>query len=102
MRHTTTRALALGSLVLPLGAVLAACEAGGPLAPSGDDAPLAAIASSKLGAPSGASAVAASDSRVDVAWLDNSTSETGFQVHRSTTGATGTFALRATMGANAK
>ncbi len=50
--------------------------------------------------PSSASAVAASESRIDVSWLDNSSNETGFEVHRSATGPAGTFTLVATTGAN--
>ncbi len=50
--------------------------------------------------PSIANAVAASESRIDVSWQDNSTNETGFEVHRSTSGPSGTFTLRASTGAN--
>ena len=46
-------------------------------------------------APSNTSAVAASNSRIDVSWRDNSSNETGFELHRSTTGPSGTFALLA-------
>src|SRR5437764_6349312 len=35
----------------------------------------------KKNAPSNTNAVAASDSRIDVAWQDNSTNATGFEVH---------------------
>ncbi len=52
-----------------------------------------------LPAPSAASAVAVSETRVDVGWQDNSTSESGFEVHRSTTGSIGTYALVASPGA---
>src|SRR2546427_4700218 len=47
-------------------------------------------------APSNTNAVAASDSRIDVSWQDNSTNETGFEVHRSTNGPNGAFTLIAT------
>jgi Tol biopolymer transport system component len=52
-------------------------------------------------APSGTSAVAASETRIDLSWQDNSTNETGFEVHRSRTdsGGSGTFALLASTGA---
>lgn len=53
----------------------------------------------QLPAPSAASAVAVSETRIDVAWQDNSTSESGFEVHRSATGLSGTFALLASAGA---
>src|SRR2546430_9150968 len=52
-----------------------------------------------LPAPSAASAVAVSETRIDVGWQDNSTSESGFEVHRSTTGLSGTYALLASAGA---
>lgn len=53
-----------------------------------------------LTAPSNATASSASQSRIDVAWVDNSSNESGFEVHRSTDGAAGTFTLRGTWGAN--
>ncbi|HEY3219086.1 MAG TPA: hypothetical protein VGJ80_00015 [Gemmatimonadales bacterium] len=46
---------------------------------------------STLAAPSSASAVAASHNQIDISWRDNSTDETGFEIHRSVAGAT--FAL---------
>jgi hypothetical protein len=51
-------------------------------------------------APSTTSAQAASDSRIDVNWQDNSSNETGFEVHRSADGSNGAFALLATTAAN--
>ena len=39
---------------------------------------------------------------MDLSWTDNSGNETGFEVWRSTTGASGTFALEATVGADVK
>ena len=50
-------------------------------------------------APSNTQVVAASDSRIDVSWQDNSANETGFEVHRSIDGSTGTFMLLATTAA---
>jgi hypothetical protein len=50
-------------------------------------------------APSNAQATAYSTS-VSLGWQDNSTDETGFEVHRSTTGATGTFTLLKSLAAN--
>ena len=52
-------------------------------------------------APAGTNAVAVSESRIDVGWQDNSSTETGFEVHRSTAGASGAFALVASTGAGA-
>src|SRR5262249_33430500 len=50
-------------------------------------------------APSGLGAVAVSPSRIDLAWTDNSTYETGFRVERSTDGVT--FTQMALVAANA-
>ena len=50
-------------------------------------------------APSGLSATAISRSRIDLAWTDNSSNETGFQIERSRAG--GAFSLIATTAANA-
>ena len=44
-----------------------------------------------LGAPSNLQATAVTSTRVDLAWTDNSTSETGFKVYRSTDGTNYTF-----------
>ena len=51
--------------------------------------------------PSNTKAVAVSESRTDVSWQDNSTNEIGFEVHRGTTGPSGSFSLLVTTGANA-
>ena len=51
--------------------------------------------------PSGTDATAMSTSRINVLWQDNSSSETGFEVHRSTAGANGAFVLRTSTGAGA-
>lgn len=84
-----------GSLVL---ISLLACDGRQPLEP-----PLQAASTGRAGpavkAPSNTNAVVASESRIDVSWQDNSTNETGFEVHRSTTGASGVFALLASTGA---
>jgi titin len=48
--------------------------------------------------PSGLTATAASATRVDLAWTDNSGNETGFKIERSLNG--GAFAQVATVGAN--
>jgi hypothetical protein len=59
-----------------------------------------ACMTTKPGAPSDLSAVAVSSSQINLAWLDNSSNETGFKVERKT-GAAGTWAVAATAGANA-
>jgi len=50
-------------------------------------------------APSGLSATAASSSGINLAWTDNSTDENGFRIERRT-GASGTYAQIASVGAN--
>ncbi len=52
-------------------------------------------------APSDLGATASLE-QVDLSWTDNSDNETGFEVWRSTAGASGTFALEATVGADVK
>jgi hypothetical protein len=50
-------------------------------------------------APSNASSVAVSQSQIQVTWQDNSPNESGFEVHRSITGASGPFTKLAGTGA---
>src|SRR5688500_13857236 len=94
------RALALsigqGSAVLLFG-----CDAPQPFDPSGTGELTVAAARnvSELGGPTGANAVPASESRMDISWVDNSSNETGFEVHRSTSGESGTFVLLTTTAA---
>jgi len=52
-------------------------------------------------APSGIQAIAVSERRIDIGWQDESSNEAGFEVHRSLTGATGTFTLLVATGPNA-
>jgi len=81
-------------------ALLLGCQdPGGPAAPQLSTDPVAAVVSAGLKAPSNISAVALSETQVDISWQDNSPNETGFQVHRSPTGALGTFTLLATTAA---
>jgi hypothetical protein len=51
-------------------------------------------------APSALTATAVSPFQINLSWTDNSTDETNFQIERSTTGATGTYTLFATVAAN--
>jgi fibronectin type III domain protein len=92
--HRGMRRLSALSAALILGG----CE-NPPLAPDRDQASLGASGTG-LTAPSNLSAVAVSPSRIDVAWQDKSSNETGFEVHRSTAGASGTFARLAMTGPN--
>ena len=76
------------------------CDRPAPLAP-GIEAAAGGQPGPTVPAPSNNSALAVSWSQINVAWRDNSSNETGFEVHRSTTGPSGAFALLATAGANA-
>jgi hypothetical protein len=58
-----------------------------------------AASGATVNAPSRTNAVAVSQSRIDVFWQDNSSNETGFEVHRSTNGPGGAFAFRVVLGA---
>src|SRR5437667_11538170 len=55
---------------------------------------------STVNEPSNPTVIAVSVSRIDVSWQDNSTNESGFEVYRSTTGASGAFTLRASLATN--
>lgn len=75
--------------------LLFGCDSSNPADPSplADLDVVTARAVSELGAPSGVTVVVASGSSIEVSWQDNSTSETGFEVHRSVTGAAGVVSL---------
>src|SRR6266581_2516737 len=68
-----------GSLVLLF---LVACDRNQPVEPS-VEAASTGTAGPAVKPPSNTSAVAVSENRIDVTWQDNSTNETGFEVHRS-------------------
>ena len=84
-------------LFLPLAALLVACERAGPLYPEFRAASSGGFGSTPA-APSGAAAVAVSQDQIDLSWRDNSTTETGFEVFRSTEG--GMLALVASTAAD--
>jgi fibronectin type 3 domain-containing protein len=52
------------------------------------------------GGSSGLTSNAVSPTQVDLAWPDNSSNESGFEAHRSTTGPTGAYVALGTTGAN--
>ena len=56
---------------------------------------------SVVSTPASLTATAVSFSQISLAWQDNSKNESGSEVYRSTTGPTGTFALRGPTGAGA-
>ncbi len=90
------RRFCLGSSLLVLCAV--SCDRSQSLEPA-IQAASTGTAGPPVNAASNPNAVAVSESRIDIAWQDNSSNETGFEVHRSTTGPAGTFTLRASTGA---
>jgi hypothetical protein len=61
---------------------------------------LALYSSNTPGAPVALTATAASDSQIDLAWTDNATNETGFNIERKL-GSGGTYSQIATVAANA-
>src|SRR5437879_3149081 len=75
-----------------------ACDADRPVAP---ELRAAAVGGPTVNAPSSTNALAVSWSQINVSWQDNSSNENGFEVHRSTTGPSGTFTLLATTAASA-
>ena len=76
------------------------CDGNAPLAP-GSAGNASVGAGSSPSAPSNATAVAASHTQLNISWRDDSANESGFEIHRSTTGASGVFSLLSSTGANA-
>ncbi|HEV8398304.1 MAG TPA: fibronectin type III domain-containing protein, partial [Gemmatimonadales bacterium] len=76
------------------------CDGDSPLAP-GSAVNGSVGAGSSPAAPSNTNAATASHTQVNISWQDNSANESGFEVHRSTTGASGAFSLLVSTGANA-
>ncbi len=89
--------LCLGASLLAL--CVAGCDRSPPTEPPTVEAASTARGGPTVKAPSSPTAIALSESQIDVAWQDNSTNETGFEVHRSTGGASATFALLASTAA---
>jgi hypothetical protein len=90
-------------ITLPFAALLSAlcagCDNPEPFEPV-PPAEFEAAAGVKVNAPSNSKAVAVSHSQIAVSWHDNSSNETGFEVHRSTTGENGSFAELTIVGPN--
>jgi hypothetical protein len=79
------------------GVLLAGCE--DPLAPEREQA----LIEARGGPPHPSTDPQASPfsaTRIDLSWPDNSTNESGWEIHRSTTGPSGTFSLLAQTGTN--
>lgn len=81
----------LRMLPAAVAVVLAGCE---------DQVPLEPVLAARVTAPTNLTAAAVSHSVISLAWQDNATSESGWELHQSTTGPAGTFALRQTTGAD--
>ncbi|HEU5183422.1 MAG TPA: fibronectin type III domain-containing protein [Gemmatimonadaceae bacterium] len=73
------------------------CDKKPPVAPIDDEATLA-VAPSTLSAAYDLTATAVSPTSIALAWQDNSTRESGFEVHRSTAGPGGPFSLTGVTG----
>jgi hypothetical protein len=91
-----TRAWLWGTMPASLAAALWGCDGSEPTEP----AVRAIFAVAAPSAPSNANAVAVTVDTIRLSWRDNSTTETGFKVLRSTTGPSGTYSLQATRAAN--
>src|SRR5206468_1646933 len=83
-------------LLLATAALLIGCDGDQALAPESRST-VGSGQGPAPAAPSNANAVAASYSRIDVSWQDHASNETGFEVHRSTTGPGGSFAFEASL-----
>jgi titin len=79
--------------------LLAACDEKKPLAPAEDDIAMVVSAAGTLPSQD-LTATAGSPSTIDLAWRDDSRNETGFEVHRSTTGPGGSFIIVGATGPN--
>ena len=88
------------AIVLAAAALLVGCDSDQSLAPefraSGNTG-----SGSTPNPPSNAAASASAWNQVNVTWRDNSSNESGFEIHRSTTGPSGAFTLLASTVANA-
>ena len=96
MRSGIARLFALACVPV----LMAGCKADRPLEPAAEEVALAASHAASLGAPSGLTSAAVSKSQIDVTWRDNASNEAGFEVYRSATGPTGSFAVIGTTGSN--
>src|SRR5688572_24467311 len=86
-----TRRYCVGMLVGSM--LLVGCDGNDPFDPLGE----ASFRANE--APSGIAPTVASHTRIELSWLDRSTRETGFELHRSTAGPNGSFELHVQLGA---
>ena len=88
-------------MVQTVAVLLVGCASERSIDPLSVASPNAAVLSAPpVAAPANAGATAVSETRIDIVWLDKSDNESGFEVHRSPSGANGTFSLLATTAAN--
>lgn len=97
MNLTRAAALAVPAAVI----LLTGCGDPSTAPESAPLSPAAAALAVAPAAPTALSTTAFSYSAITLAWTDNSSDESGFEVWRSTTGPTGSYALRKTLAANA-
>jgi len=90
-----------GAAIVALAAA-AGCGGSQTLGPADRGEPPLVSAKLALAAPSDLTAVATSETQVEVTWTDNSSKESGFELYRSTSGPTGAFELRARIAMNAR
>jgi alpha-tubulin suppressor-like RCC1 family protein len=86
------------SLAAAIVALLVGLNSDGPVATKLPSE--AALAQTELAAPTNLSALG-SQTQIGIGWVQSSRGETGFEVHRSATGALDSFELQATVGINA-
>jgi hypothetical protein len=97
MYHGFARPFALACLATSLGG----CGTDAPLRPDASKASLAAGGAAGPDASSNnLTSTAVSKSQIDLSWQDDAAHETGWEVHRSTSGPAGAFTLLATTAAN--
>jgi titin len=81
--------------------LLAGCDASQPLMPAVDAPSLAASRPAAAGTPSNSlTSTAVSKTQIDVSWVDDTRTETGWELQRSTGGPEGVFTLLVTTSAN--
>ena len=99
---TKTLIALLSTTLAASAALLLGCDGRQPFEPSPgpEGGPSAAKGALQLAAPSNATAVGNTETRIDVAWQDNSNNESAFEIHRSMTGAAGAYTLLRTLSAN--
>lgn len=89
-------------IIAQASGLLVGCAAERSVDPSSVGRPNAAVLSvPPIAAPANAGATAISETTIDVVWLDKSDNESGFEIHRSSSGANGAYTLLATTAANA-